>query len=48
MLLLNNLSEPFYVSVLTMDTNCSTRQFLISEDFKNQWFGFIFLSQLKM
>lgn len=48
MLLLNNLSELFYVSVLSMDTNSSTRKFSISENFKNQWFGSIFLSQLKM
>lgn len=48
MLLLNNLSELFYVSVLSMDINSFTRKFLISENFKNQWFGSIFLSQLKM
>lgn len=48
MLLLNNLSELFYVSVLSMDINSFTRKFLISENFKIQWFGSIFLSQLKM
>lgn len=48
MLLLNHLSELFYVSVPSMDTNSFTRKFLISENFKNQWFGSIFLSQLKM
>lgn len=42
MLLLNNLSELFYVSVLSMDINSFTRKFLISENFKNQWFGSIF------
>lgn len=41
MLLLNNLSELFYVSVLSMDINSFTRKFLISENFKNQWFGSI-------
>lgn len=48
MLLLNNLSELFYVSVLSMDINSFTRKFLIAENFKNQWFGSIFLSQFKM